>query len=744
LFSVSSNNNAIVFPASPPAGFRTVILTVIALLFLLSALLQENRAAAETYDETASTASPSLPGAGSRDVEPFRFLFQGNTSFSEKQLRSAAKNELADFERLGHRKAEADDAAYQMELAYKRAGFAFARVDYRYEAAVPAPRLTFTVQEGPQVLVKNIVFTGNAFFATPELQQYFRPDRNGFFRPEKLFYVETTIETALADIRDLYYEAGFPDVQVLARQPEFAADRSSVTLFIAINENVRSLIQKITFSGDLLPQTQTGLDAIVADLEGKPYFSRRKLLIKSRVLEIYGNLGYPDVGTVIAKQTGENPGDVILAVTITSGPQIIISATKVSGNRKTKSSFITNRLQLGEGDTYSLTGQRESFHALYQTGLFSRVALQLEDTSEPGKRILAVDVAETSSREVSLEAGWGSYELLRVGFGFRDRNFLGTGRIIRTEGRFSLKSESLLTGITDPWFFRTDIVADFPVYYSRREEPSFNRQDIGAGLLFSKKMSKVLTATLGYSLRWTDTRSIDIVAPQESAQLDPVYNIASIKTQVTWDTRNDLFFPSSGARNFISAEIADSLIGSGVNLARFTAGSRYFWPLTKTVTLGLRGNTGFIIPGRGQVTIPLPERFFNGGENTVRSFQESELGPQDLAGNPVGGLAFNVVNLELRRRFASNIVLTLFTDLGNVSPNQSRIEEGQPAFTDRAQLIDTMFKEYFRDFRAAVGVGLQYLLPVGPVRLDLALNPAPRPERNEDRYTIHFGMGMAF
>jgi outer membrane protein insertion porin family len=744
LFFASSNNNARTFSASPPAGFRAAILTVLGLLLLLAAIPAARNAAAAPHDETTPIAAPSHANADGRNTGPFRLLFEGNKSFSEKQLRATAKDELADFERLGWRKAEADDAAYQMEQTYKRAGFAFAHVDYRYEPETLPPRLTFIAQEGPRVVVQDIVFTGNTFFSTPALHQYFRPERNGILAPEKSFYVESTIRSALADIRDLYYGAGYLDAQVRILRQEFSADRSSVILFVGVHENIQYLIQRITFSGDIVANTQTGLAAIVADLTGKPYFKRMKLLIKSRVLEIYGDLGYPDVEVTIEEQPDEHAGDVVLAAAITAGPRITIAATKITGNRKTKSSFINNRLRLDKGDTYSLAGQRESFHSLYQTGLFSRINLHLEDTDDPGKRILAVDVAEVSSRELSLEAGWGSYELLRLGFGFRDKNFLGTGRVVRTEGRFSLKGESFLTGFTDPWFLGTDIVADFPIYYSRREEPSFVRQDIGASLLFSKKMSTVLTATLGYSLRWTDTQSIDIVAPQEAVQIDPDYNLASIKAQVTRDTRNDLFFPSAGTRNFISAEVADTFLGSSVNLARFTAGSRYFRPLTKAVILGIRGSTGFIVPGRGQVSIPLPERFYNGGENTVRSFHESGLGPQDLAGNPVGGLAFNVITLELRRRFASDFVLTLFTDLGNVSPNKSRVEAGKPAYTDRSQLIDTTFREYFRDFRAAVGVGLQYLLPVGPVRLDFAMNPDPRPARHEDRYTVHFSMGMAF
>ncbi|MBW2466496.1 MAG: outer membrane protein assembly factor [Deltaproteobacteria bacterium] len=245
-------------------------------------------------------------------------------------------------------------------------------------------------------------------------------------------------------------------------------------------------------------------------------------------------------------------------------------------------------------------------------------------------------------------------------------------------------------------------------------------------------------------MRWTETKDIEIVSPAVTAGEDDAYNIASIKAQVTWDTRNDIFFPSAGYRNFLAAEVADRVIGSEINLVRFSAGSRYFRPLTKKMIFGIRYSTGLALPVRNQVTIPLAERFFNGGENTVRSFEESMLGPLDVAGNPVGGMAFNVINVELRRRITSKIVLSLFTDFGNVSPNRSTAEKGEPPYTDRSQLIETTLKEYFQDFRSAVGIGIQYLLPVGPVRLDFAINPDPRQERYEERYNFHFSVGMAF
>lgn len=711
-------------------------------LLVLFSLLPIHSFATEIDGETSPSISESPFGGGVQEVASYTIIFQGNSFFSEKQLRDAVKAELMDFEHLGGRKAEADDAAYELEEFYKRAGFAFVVVHYQFKAG-EAKELTFLIEEGPQIILKGLFFSGNAFFETTSLLEIFQAEQESTSSPDKPVYVETIIKAALNSIRDQYYNTGFLDVEIRDPEPEFSTDRREVILTVEITEGTRFTIQKIVYNGDLVPQAQAALEKTAAELNGKPYFRRRNLLIKSRILEIYGNLGYPDITATVAEELDRETGAVILIVTIDAGPQVIIAGIDITGNDKTKPTFIRSRLQFNEGTPYSLVRRRESFHALYRTGLFSRVVMHLEETEEPEKRNLVIEVNETPSRELSLEAGWGSYELLRLGFGFRDKNFRGKGRTIRTEARLSLKGERAEIGITDPWFVGTDIVADLPIYYSRREEPSFTRQDTGASLLFSKRLTPSLTTTLGYSLRWTETKDIDIVDPVGAAA-DEDYNMASIKTQATWDTRNDLFFPSAGYRNFLAVEVADRLIGSEVNMVRFSAGSRYFRPLTKTVIFGIRYSTGFALPVRNQVTLPLAERFFNGGENTVRSFEESRLGPVDLSGNPVGGMAFNVVNIELRRRLASKFVLTLFTDFGNISPNRSPAEEGEPPYMDRSQLIESTFKEYFKDFRFAVGVGIQYLLPVGPVRLDFAVNPDPRSERYEERYNFHFSVGMAF
>jgi outer membrane protein assembly factor BamA len=169
-----------------------------------------------------------------------------------------------------------------------------------------------------------------------------------------------------------------------------------------------------------------------------------------------------------------------------------------------------------------------------------------------------------------------------------------------------------------------------------------------------------------------------------------------------------------------------------------------FFPLTQSTILGLRYTTGLIIPTRDQVTVPLAERFFKGGENTVRSFKESELGPKDSSGDPVGGNGFNVFNIELRQRIIGNFTGSVFFDYGNVSPNRSRQEEGKPPYERRSDVISDTINDFYTDFRPAVGFGFQYLLPVGPARIDFAFNPDRDRKRDEDSFVFHFSVGMAF
>jgi outer membrane protein insertion porin family len=706
-------------------------------LFVLFGLIA---AAASNLGLTLAAAAEAEVKYETKSEKSYEILFKGNAAMSEAMLRRDAAAELESFDKKGHRPADIDDAAFQMQIAYRKAGYAFAKVDYQIDKKEAMTTVTFLISEGPQVMIRHIILSGNEAFDDDVLKAYFEKDRLGYFRQGDIAFVRSDVEAAVDEIRQGYITDGYLDAVVKAPDLQFNADRSRVDITIRITEGIQYTIQRIDFRGDVLSEVQGELDKLRQESVGQPYFNRRKLILQTGIQEIYGNYGYPDTAVAIERRSTDVPGQVVLDASINSGPLITIAAIKIRGHQRTRPGFIRNRIILKPGDRYDLALQKQSFRDLYRTGIFSKVDFKLESTDDPAKRVLVVEVEETQGKELFFEPGWGSYEKLRLRVGFQEKNLFGTGRIFRTQATGSIKAQTLGGGLSDPFFLNTDIKADLIAFYNHRIEPSFTRQDIGLSFALSKYLTENLLSSAEYMIRTTDITDVDPFEEQSEGN----YNYASVKGQVTYDTRNDLFFPTTGQRIFASAEQADELLGGGINLTRLTGGMRIFFRLAQNTVLGTRYSAGLLIPGRNQVTLPLSERFFNGGENTVRSYKESELGPKDPSGDPVGGYGFNVFNIELRQRLIGNLIGTVFFDYGNIAPNRSSEEQGRQPFDSRSDVISDTLYDFFKDFRPGVGFGLQYLLPVGPARFDIAFNPDHQSERDEDSFVFHFSVGTAF
>ena len=669
----------------------------------------------------------------------FDIIFQGIAAMNEVELRRAAAEELEAFDKQGQRTADIDDAAFQMLLAYRKAGHAFAEVDYQIEKK-DITEVKFIVSEGPRVVIRNIAFSGNRALNDEVLQAYFEKRRRGLLVKGDLLFVRSDVDTAVDEIRQGYITQGYLDLLVEAPRLEFAEDRSRVDISITIKEGIQYKIFRVDLNGDVISDATKDLDRIRQELTDTPYFNRKKLLLKTQITELYGNLGFADAVVDVKRQTTKEPGQVVLNASIKSGPLVTISAIEIRGNNRTRSGFIRNRLRLKPGDRYDLALQKESFRNLYKTGIFSKVDFELETTETPENRVMVVSVEETPAKELFFEPGWGSYEKLRLRVGFREKNLFGTGRTFGIQATGSLKAQSLVGNLSDPFFLNTDIRADLTAFYNRRIEPSFTRRDIGMSFGLTKNLTENILSTGEYMIRNTDITDVDTIGDES----DESYDYAGLKFQGTYDTRNDFFFPTSGQRIFASAEQADEILGGDINLTRLRGGARFFYQLTQSTVLGARYSAGLLIPGRNEITLPLAERFFNGGENTVRSFKESELGPKDPNGEPVGGYGFNIIQVELRQRLVGNLIGSVFVDYGNISPNRSREEQGKPPYDSRSDVISDTFDDFFKGFRPGVGFGFQYLLPVGPARIDFAFNPDRDSDRDEDSFVFHFSVGTAF
>ena len=684
-----------------------------------------------------------LSADGGDQGRRYAFQFEGNRAISAATLRRSASTELDAFVQKGWREADLEDAVFQMEITYRSEGYAFAAVSYARTDREDLVQAVFKITEGPRVLVENLKFAGRTAASADALAAFFIPSRMIFDPSDRRPFVQSEIRAGVSRVRDYYLAHGYLDVKVHDPEFSFSENRTRVSITIPLSEGRLYRLTDLRFRGDLPETAAEKLHVLRQEMVGNAYNRSQHLVVQSRLEEIYGNLGYAEMQVSLEEKRLPAPDGILLEAAITSGERVTINDIQVRGNIKTKSDFIRRRIKLEPGDRYTLKGERDSFRSLYRTGLFSKVDLRLENQGRPAERTLVVSVVEGPSREIYIEPGWGSYELARLKLGWREKNPWGGGRNVGIESIVSVKSRQVVANVVDPWFLNTEITADVPLYYSYREEPSFTREDIGVSPSFSRQLSDHVSATAAYNLRNTDISDVDPAAALEDIDTDS-YNFASIKLQGTYDDRDDPFYPARGKRFSFGIEHADNALGGDITFTRLTAGMRYFYSVNRDTVLGLRYATGFIYPGPGETTVPISERFFNGGENSVRSFRQSELVPKDLSGDPVGGLAYNTINIELRRRLIGDLSGSLFFDLGNVAPNRSISEsDGEPP-ENRSDAVSDTLHDFFNDFRPGIGFGLQYKLPIGPVRCDLAFNPDADEDRDEDDYVFHFSVGMAF
>ncbi|MEN8232752.1 MAG: outer membrane protein assembly factor BamA [Thermodesulfobacteriota bacterium] len=693
---------------------------------------------AEKTDPAEQLTSPQT----NLQDQSYSLTITGNFHFSEKNLLKAAAAELRMFEQRGYRKADIDDAAFQMRSAYLQGGFAFAFVDYAYEQQANLVSVTFKVEEGPQVFIDKINFEGNSNIQTDTLLGFF-PETSGLWGgQQKMIFNESEVKNVVSKIRNYFRGEGFIDAVVKSPNLSFTENRSGVEITIQIEEGAKYFIDEVVLSGDLTPELASELEKIKNDLAGKPYYVRRRLLLRSNLEEAYDAIGYADAEFEIEAVQLDEPGRISLKADITGGEQVRISEVVISGNTSTRETFIRNKVQLKPGDIYTNAKRRESFRKLFDSGLFAKITIELTTPEQDGSRNLEVTVEELPTREVYIEPGWGSYEKLRLRAGVFEKNLFGTGRNGRVDGLVSTKMENFTISYTDPWLLQTDIIMNIPLSYENREEPSYTSEEIGLSVLLSKKFSRNLTLSTGYLYKVTQLYDLTDDTPLQEGEED--YNKGTVGIQAVWDTRDDIFYPSEGLRLAGGFDISLPALGSEIEFGRITMGCRYFIELPKEYILGLRATTGLIIPMGDQSSIPISERFFNGGDTTVRSYKHSELGPKDTNNEPLGGLGYNVFSIELRKRFYKNFATTLYIDAGNVSPNKSLYEKDFIPYTDRSELLDDTLNDFFSEFKFGIGIGFQYLLPVGPVRFDVAYNPDPEEIWNEDIWVFHFSLGMAF
>ncbi|MCH8215461.1 MAG: BamA/TamA family outer membrane protein [Planctomycetes bacterium] len=669
-----------------------------------------------------------LRAEGNTDLETANLVIAGAREISEEALRRAMKGQIENLHSQGFRKSGIDDLAYEIERYYRGRGYHFVRVTYRYGEA----EATLTIAEGPRVLLGTVAFKGNTVIGDEALAALAPRGGSGLLGLGAAVYVKSYVSSLASAVEKAYRRDGYLEVRVAAKNVTFSTDQTQANVQIEISEGRQYVLEAVILTGSDVAVTAGRIDRFQA-LAGSAYAPLLRLEVKTAVEDLYADEGYPDaVAEVVALPTEtEQQVRMTLEVEVTAGAKTLIGDILIEGNERVRRTFILNQMRVKSGDLYRGRTVRRSYRRLFETGLFSAVAIDLKKEESPGHgeranpseeevshRDLHVQVSERPSRERFYEVGFGSYDLLRGKTGIRERNLFGRGLIGSAEVGASIRGAQLKFSLTDPWFLQSQWKADLPVSFLTREEPSFTIRESKVGFRLSKPLTERWTIGSTYRFSLSHVQNLSAQSPfKEETNL----HLGALGPFLQYDSRNDLFMPTRGVNARAFAEVGDPALAGEISFVHIGASASHYVELKEGTVLCSRVATRWIAPIRKTESIPIQERLFNGGENSVRSFRQSELGPKDAGGDPVGGEVRNLLSLELRQRIAGHFAAALFADYGNVGLTTG---------------------EAFEDFRSALGLGLRYGLPIGPIRLDVGFNPKRRP--GEDRFVIHFAVGMPF
>ncbi|HEY8900711.1 MAG TPA: BamA/TamA family outer membrane protein [Chthoniobacterales bacterium] len=666
------------------------------------------------------------PPASAGDVH-----FEGNQTFAAAQLRAILRNRYyvpldGDFG-----VTEADDAAFFLRAFYFSRGFREARVAYTYRPTRP-PGVSFEIFEGGRNAIGTVTFEGESEIPPDRLQEIFNATvRQATLRPfGRMPYVDSAVESARLAIVNALAQHGYLTATADVSEPAPPVN-GLVNLRIRIYQGLRYFVRDVSFSG-IPPATLPGEKPITAETLrrvlneylNQPYQRNQEALMRTRVQDWLRNHAFLRANVQTLANLDPATGNVDVAFLIDAGRTYTIGRIRVEGSISTKPAAILSRFAIQPGTPYDASKVDDAARRLWFSGAFSEADVQRVPQPD-GTVDLVVKVEETSAKRIQFGIGYSQWDRGLAEIHYIDRNFLGTLNRLSLDGTISQRSYGISGALTDPWVFGTDFEGSIGAAYAHRELPAYRGSEASATLSLARSYSSANLT--GYRLQYGYKNVTNAVVFGDDSGTDPNYTLGSVTFSQTYDTRNNILSPMRGCFLNHEEEIASPVLLGNVSFLRLSVQATYYLPLREITTehpfvpfLIFNHRAGVILPsGGGSESVPVQERFFLGGPNTVRSFQLDGLGPSDRDGDPLGGLGMFLLNAEIQWPVYNNIYLAAFADAGNVWSSASEIRP--------------------MDLQVGAGPGLRVYTPLGAIRVDYGYNVNRRAGDPIGAWQVGFG-----
>jgi outer membrane protein insertion porin family len=610
----------------------------------------------------------------------------------------------------------------------------------------------FHIQRNQKHKFVELALQGNHYFNREDLREQMIMQPAGGLLLNGLFS-QSILARDLQSLENLYHNNGFLQVKITPEVDDNFGKKGHIRLILTINEGPQTLVGKLTIEGnEALPDGQ--IRGMISASEGQPYSDAMIIADQTAILDGYYNLGFPKVTFEHSIQPEkDDPNKIDVTYKIIEGPQVFVDRVLTSGLYYTRPFVVDREIKIGSGDRLSQNRMLDSQRRLYDMGIFNEVTVAVQNPEgETSSKSLNFQLSEarryTFNYGLGLEVQTGQPNSStnpqgstgvsgRVSFDVTRLNFRGRDHTITLKTRYGNLEKLALIGYSAPRLFDSqNLTLDFTTFYQQTNDVrTFTSKRLEGSASIKQNLNRA--TTLLYRLIYRRVSADNLVIDPNLVPLfsQPV-RVGMPDFSYIRDTRDNPIESTKGTFSTFDTGVASGIFGSQTNFIRMVVqNSSYYqfhkrrWVFARSTRIGIEE------PFASTAFVPLPELYFAGGPTSHRGFGINQAGPRSLtSGFPIGGEALFLNNTELRSPplplpfVGNNLSTVLFHDMGNVFSTVHQMANGffryhQP---NRDQCLNPGTGICnFNYVSHAVGAGIRYRTPIGPVSFDVGYNLNP-------------------
>jgi outer membrane protein insertion porin family len=677
--------------------------------------------------------------------------FQGNEEFDDAKLKekiTVTTGAIADSVLI-------QDNANKLRAFYEEEGYWLSHIVPVVKTLGPNEAgLTYQIEEGPKVKIKKIAIDGNkalkeskvkGVMETKEWWLFSFISSSGYFQKERM-------NMDIERIRDLYLNNGYIKVAIGEPKIELTDGGSKMLISILVSEGDQYKISSIQISGNKA-YNEDAVRKRITMAAGKPFSKETLKKDMISISELYSENGYALITVTPDLFPDENTKQVKLAMKIDEGEKYKIGRIEIFGNTKTRDKVIRREVRLDEGETFNSVLIKRSYERINNLNFFETV--DLAPKPQPEEKVVDIDVKvkERPTGFFSIGGGYSSVEQFIAMVELSQGNLFGRGQYIKLRAELGGRTTYYDLSFRDPWFLDKPISFSTHIYRTTKEYIDYEKEATGFGVTFGKRFSEYWFGDIGYNFEDANISDISDDASSIIRDQEGSNTTSSITPSLTRDSRDNYLDPSKGSRN--SAYVTYAGLGGSNNFTKGELDSAWYLPLGRT-TFMLRGRFGSAA-GLGGKELPLYERFYVGGIYTVRGLGYGEAGPKDpitcekgtmvdgqcVANPPVDGTCEDDTTLKdgkcIGEKQGGDYIggeNELIFNLEYIFPLVTDIRLKGVVFVDAGSSFDS-----FNDIqlRYTTGLGVRWISPMGPIRLEWGYNIDKKPGEQASRFEFAFG-----